>query len=310
MVEHFADGDVFDASASTGRWRSAAANLAQWGRRCRRTSSAAHRRRALVGASSARSQAATRRVELSDVRRSPAEGGPMSIALVRYAAGAAPRRRGGRPRRHPAAAARRRTPPPPTCWPTVSTAARDLLADMSAAPPMPLRDVTVLQPGPAPGAGLLPGRQLPLAHDRVRDGPGPRFNMLFTKSTASLSRPGRRHRHPAARAAARLRGRARHRARHADHRAGHRHRRATLAEYVGAFVVANDVSARDVQLPQGQWYKGKSYRTFCPVGPYLCVPGRRRGGPLARAAAHAGGERRAAAGRARAATWCSARPRR
>jgi 2-keto-4-pentenoate hydratase/2-oxohepta-3-ene-1,7-dioic acid hydratase in catechol pathway len=45
-----------------------------------------------------------------------------------------------------------------------------------------------------------------------------------------------------------------------------------LAEYVGAFVVADDVSARDVQLPQGQWYKGKSYPTFCPVGPYLCVP--------------------------------------
>src|SRR6185312_10809660 len=47
-----------------------------------------------------------------------------------------------------------------------------------------------------------------------------------------------------------------------------------LADYVGAFVLADDVSARDVQLPQGQWYKGKSYRTFCPVGPYLCVPGR------------------------------------
>ena len=47
---------------------------------------------------------------------------------------------------------------------------------------------------------------------------------------------------------------------------------ADLTEYVGAFVVANDVSARDVQLSQGQWYKGKSYRTFCPVGPYLCVP--------------------------------------
>jgi len=45
-----------------------------------------------------------------------------------------------------------------------------------------------------------------------------------------------------------------------------------LAEYVGALVLANDVSARDVQLPQGQWYKGKSYRTFCPVGPYLCLP--------------------------------------
>jgi 2,4-didehydro-3-deoxy-L-rhamnonate hydrolase len=45
-----------------------------------------------------------------------------------------------------------------------------------------------------------------------------------------------------------------------------------LAEYVGAFVVADDVSARDVQLPQGQWYKGKSYSTFCPIGPYLCIP--------------------------------------
>jgi 2,4-diketo-3-deoxy-L-fuconate hydrolase len=45
-----------------------------------------------------------------------------------------------------------------------------------------------------------------------------------------------------------------------------------LADYVGAFVLADDVTARDVQLPQGQWYKGKSYPTFCPVGPYLCVP--------------------------------------
>ena len=45
-----------------------------------------------------------------------------------------------------------------------------------------------------------------------------------------------------------------------------------VGEYIGAFVVANDVSARDIQLPQGQFYKGKSYRTFCPVGPYLCIP--------------------------------------
>ncbi|RHX92943.1 fumarylacetoacetate hydrolase family protein [Leptospira stimsonii] len=44
-----------------------------------------------------------------------------------------------------------------------------------------------------------------------------------------------------------------------------------LEEYVAAFFMANDVSARDVQLPQLQWYKGKSYRTFCPVGPYLSV---------------------------------------
>jgi 2-keto-4-pentenoate hydratase/2-oxohepta-3-ene-1,7-dioic acid hydratase in catechol pathway len=47
---------------------------------------------------------------------------------------------------------------------------------------------------------------------------------------------------------------------------------ARLGELVGALVVANDVSARDVQVPEGQFYKGKSYRTFCPLGPYLFIP--------------------------------------
>lgn len=40
-------------------------------------------------------------------------------------------------------------------------------------------------------------------------------------------------------------------------------------EYVPAIVITNDISARDVQLVEGQWFKGKSYRTFCPTGPYL-----------------------------------------
>ena len=40
-------------------------------------------------------------------------------------------------------------------------------------------------------------------------------------------------------------------------------------EYVAGLVLTNDISARDVQLTQLQWLKGKSYRTFCPVGPYF-----------------------------------------
>ncbi|TGN20200.1 fumarylacetoacetate hydrolase family protein [Leptospira idonii] len=44
-----------------------------------------------------------------------------------------------------------------------------------------------------------------------------------------------------------------------------------VSEYVAAFFMANDVSARDVQLPQLQWYKGKSYKSFLPAGPHLCV---------------------------------------
>jgi 2-keto-4-pentenoate hydratase/2-oxohepta-3-ene-1,7-dioic acid hydratase in catechol pathway len=47
----------------------------------------------------------------------------------------------------------------------------------------------------------------------------------------------------------------------------------SLHEYVFGLTIANDVSARDVQLPQTQFFKGKSYRSFCPLGPYLAVLG-------------------------------------
>ena len=46
-----------------------------------------------------------------------------------------------------------------------------------------------------------------------------------------------------------------------------------LHEYVAALVLVNDVSARDIQLPEMQFYKGKSYRTFGPVGPHLTLVG-------------------------------------
>ena len=46
---------------------------------------------------------------------------------------------------------------------------------------------------------------------------------------------------------------------------------ANLHEYVAGAVIVNDYSARDIQIPQMQFYKGKSYRTFGPIGPYLCL---------------------------------------
>jgi 2-keto-4-pentenoate hydratase/2-oxohepta-3-ene-1,7-dioic acid hydratase in catechol pathway len=44
-----------------------------------------------------------------------------------------------------------------------------------------------------------------------------------------------------------------------------------MHEYVFGVTIANDVSARDVQIPQMQFFKGKSYRGFCPMGPHLAV---------------------------------------
>jgi 5-carboxymethyl-2-hydroxymuconate isomerase len=40
-------------------------------------------------------------------------------------------------------------------------------------------------------------------------------------------------------------------------------------DYVFGYTVANDVSARDVQFGDGQWVRGKSFDTFCPVGPVV-----------------------------------------
>ena len=40
-------------------------------------------------------------------------------------------------------------------------------------------------------------------------------------------------------------------------------------EGVFGYMVANDVSARDVQFGDGQWVRGKSFDTFCPVGPTI-----------------------------------------
>jgi 2-keto-4-pentenoate hydratase/2-oxohepta-3-ene-1,7-dioic acid hydratase in catechol pathway len=44
-----------------------------------------------------------------------------------------------------------------------------------------------------------------------------------------------------------------------------------LSDYIAGLVVTNDVSARDIQLPQTQFYEGKSYPTFTPVGPALVL---------------------------------------
>nr|WP_296765005.1 fumarylacetoacetate hydrolase family protein [Rhodococcus sp. (in: high G+C Gram-positive bacteria)] len=46
---------------------------------------------------------------------------------------------------------------------------------------------------------------------------------------------------------------------------------AEIADYVAALVIANDVSARDVQLPKTQFYEAKSYPTFTPIGPKLVI---------------------------------------
>ena len=39
--------------------------------------------------------------------------------------------------------------------------------------------------------------------------------------------------------------------------------------HVFGYTIINDVTARDVQMRHAQWYLGKSFDTFCPMGPWI-----------------------------------------
>ena len=45
--------------------------------------------------------------------------------------------------------------------------------------------------------------------------------------------------------------------------------RADAFKHVYGYTIVNDVTARDVQMRHGQWDLGKSFDTFCPMGPWL-----------------------------------------
>ena len=45
--------------------------------------------------------------------------------------------------------------------------------------------------------------------------------------------------------------------------------RGNALRHVFGYTVINDVTARDLQKKHGQWFKGKSLDTFCPMGPVL-----------------------------------------
>ena len=44
------------------------------------------------------------------------------------------------------------------------------------------------------------------------------------------------------------------------------------ASYIGGYTCGNDVSARDFQFGDGQWYRGKSCDGFGPLGPWIVTP--------------------------------------
>lgn len=159
----------------------------------------------------------------------------------------------------------------PTTAALIATGEADWRAAAARAPTLDVAAVTLLSPVTAPARVICQGANY--RQHMIESGVDPdakRFNMFFEKSDASISAPAGTIVRPA-------------HVRLLDYEielalvlrkpiSGPITVTAeTLHEYVFGLTIANDVSARDVQLPETQFFKGKSYRGFCPLGPYLAV---------------------------------------
>lgn len=138
-------------------------------------------------------------------------------------------------------------------------------------PTLRFDEVDILSPVTAPARVVCQGANY--RQHMIESGLNPdekRFNMFFEKSDASINSPSGKVRRPA----------------HVqlldyEIELALVFKRAisapvvvtaeNLHEYVFGITIANDISARDVQLPETQFFKGKSYRGFCPLGPCLSV---------------------------------------
>jgi len=55
-------------------------------------------------------------------------------------------------------------------------------------------------------------------------------------------------------------------------REGKRITREKAWDHIAGYTVMNDVSGREAQFGDGQWFRGKSFDTFAPLGPVLVTP--------------------------------------
>jgi 2-keto-4-pentenoate hydratase/2-oxohepta-3-ene-1,7-dioic acid hydratase in catechol pathway len=129
----------------------------------------------------------------------------------------------------------------------------------------PLAETELLAPVPRPGKVVAIGRNY-REHAEEEGVEPPAAPLIFAKWPSSVVGPGAEIRWDPG-----LTGQV-------DYEAelavviGRAARRVSVAEaldHVLGYTCLNDVSARDLQFGDGQWTRGKSLDTFCPVGPVL-----------------------------------------
>lgn len=157
----------------------------------------------------------------------------------------------------------------PLPWPDLKKAAQAGLAAIrqaaAAAQPLPLAQVQLLAPIRRPGKIIAVGLNY-LDHCLEQNLTPPDHPTIFTKFTTSINNPGGQIRWDPTLT------------QKVDYEAelavviGKKARRVSAAEaydYVLGYTCLDDVTARDLQKGDGQWVRGKSLDTFCPMGPRI-----------------------------------------
>lgn len=136
--------------------------------------------------------------------------------------------------------------------------------DVSSSPSLCIENVGLLAPVEQPGKIVCVGLNY---HDHAdeQDEDIPKKPMLFSKSPTSVTHPNRPIIYPSMVdqvdyevELAFVVGQTAKNVPEAD-----------ALDYISGYTVLNDVSARDAQFEDGQFFRGKSYDTFAPIGPAL-----------------------------------------
>jgi 2-keto-4-pentenoate hydratase/2-oxohepta-3-ene-1,7-dioic acid hydratase in catechol pathway len=129
----------------------------------------------------------------------------------------------------------------------------------------PVARVRLEAPIPRPARNIVCLGRNYKAHAAERGAEAPPHPVYFTKAPETVVAPGAKVIHHAA-------------TRELDYEvelavvigaAGRDIARERALEHVFGYTIVNDVTARDLQKRHGQWFKGKSMDTFCPMGPVL-----------------------------------------
>ena len=130
---------------------------------------------------------------------------------------------------------------------------------------IPLSEVTLMAPVPNPSKVVAIGQNY-MDHCREQGHEPPKSPVIFTKFPTAVVGPG-----AAIRWDPQLTAKVDYEVELAVviGLAARRVRAEEALDYVAGYTICNDVSARDLQFGDGQWVRGKSLDTFCPLGPWL-----------------------------------------